>query len=413
MMKTKLPLAFGSLVGLAGLIVFAGSGCSGTAPDRRPDAAGAADAPTPLAGMSGGGGAGAGGSGGKSGSGGGIGSGGMGAGGLASGGIPAGGIDGGAGIPGNGGMGTGGLASGGISAGGIDGGTGGGGASSDGATGSDASTTADMAAGDAFWSTVVRLCTGKALPTARNLCRTVADCGPTGPVACSVGYYDWGPSGCPLPPSSQPCPMECAADADCTARAGGTCVPYTRTCPRCDGHVCQYPPPPCTTSPDSCGTGQRCGADGTCEVIPCTDGNACGPSYRCNATSPAANQQGCEPIPCDEGSTCTADRRCNPSASAVDAFGCELTPCDAGYACPADNRCNLGSSRADGHGCEYVPCGDGYACPENTRCTVADPAARDHGCTIMPCKSDGDCDCGYCVNDVCSADPGTCQYPPA
>ena len=406
-MKMKLPLAFETLVALAGLTALAGSGCGGSAAGHRPDAA---DVPAPLAGMSGGGGGGAGGSGGETDGGAGTpGSGGTGTGGLASGGGPGGGIDGGAGMPGSGGMGTGGLAFG----GGIDGGTGGaGGATSDGATGIDASTKADMAASDAFWSTVVRLCTGKTLPTARNVCRTVADCGPTGPVVCSVGYYDWGPSGCPLPPGSQPCPAECAADKDCTARTGGTCVAYTRACPRCDGHVCQYPPPPCTSSPNSCATGQRCRTDGTCEVIPCTDGNACGAGYRCNTASATANQQGCEPIPCDEGNPCAADRRCKPGALAADAFGCEPTPCDAGYACPADNRCNVGSARADSHGCEYVPCGEGYACPENTRCTITTPAALDHGCTTLPCKSDGDCDCGYCVNGVCAADPGTCQFPP-
>lgn len=378
---TRLPLALGSLVGLAGLTAFAGGGCSRTVAGQHPDATDFVDVPTPLAGISGGEGGGAGGSGGEP--------------------------DGGAGIPGSGGRGTGGLAS--------DGGAGGGGgATSDGATAIDASAKVDLATGDAFWSTVVRLCTGKTPPTARNVCRTVADCGPTGPVACSVGYYDWGPSACPLPPGSLPCPAECAADQDCTARPGGTCIAYTRTCPLCDGHICQYPPPPCTTSPDSCPAGQRCGADGACEVIPCTEGNACGTGYRCNATSPSANRQGCEPIPCDEGNPCAADRRCKPESSAADAFGCEPTPCDAGYACPADTRCNVGSSRADSHGCEYVPCVDGYACPENTRCTIATPPAYDHGCTPLPCsKSDGDCDCGYCVNDVCSADPGTCQYPPA
>ena len=115
------------------------------------------------------------------------------------------------------------------------------------------------------------------------------------------------------------------------------------------------------------------------EVIPCTDGNACAPGYRCNAVSARADRQGCEPIPCDEGTTCPADRRCNPGSSGADTFGCELVPCDAGYTCPADNRCSVGSPRADGHGCE-VPCGDGYACPENTRCTIAAPAVRDHGC---------------------------------
>ena len=271
----------------------------------------------------------------------------------------------------------------------------------------------DAGVGDVFWSGVVRFCTGKGPPTAYNVCRTVADCGPYGPIVCSVGYYNWGPTYCPLSPNSQPCPAECTADKDCTARTGGTCIVYTRSCPRCDGHTCQYPPPPCTSSPNSCGTGQRCRTDGACEVIPCAEGNACGTGYRCNAASAKADKQGCEPIPCNEGSVCSSSSQCNPGSSRADAFGCELIQCNAGYSCPADTRCNVGSSRADMYGCEYVPCTDGYACPENKRCTVAASAAYDHGCTTMSCKSDGDCDCGYCVNGVCSADPGTCQTPPA
>ena len=388
----KHSLASTTLIGLVGLAALASNGCSDTTAGHRQDDAGAEDGPLPLAGMSGGGG-----------------------GGTAGGGEVG---TGGGGIPGGGGTGAGGLASGGSPGGGMDGGENeggvvGSGGAIDGALVTDASPKADAPTGDAFWSTVVRLCTGKSAPAGYNLCRTVADCGPIGPVVCSVGYYDWGPSGCPLPPSSQMCPTECTKDEDCTATLGGTCIPYTRDCPRCDGHVCQYPPPPCTSSPDSCGTGQRCGADGACEVIPCSEGNACRTGYRCNVASATADRQGCEPIPCNAGNTCASDLRCAPGSAAADVFGCEPIPCDAGFACRADSRCNVGSSRADSHGCELVPCADGYACPENTRCTVAVPAINDHGCTTETCKSDGDCDCGYCVNDVCSADPGTCQTPPA
>ncbi len=271
----------------------------------------------------------------------------------------------------------------------------------------------DAGAGEVFWSSVVRFCAGKGPVAGSNHCRTVKDCGPTGPIACSVGYYDWGPSACPIPPSMQPCPAECTEDKDCTAKAGGKCNVFTRACPRCDGHTCSYPPPPCTTSPNSCTAGQRCGADGSCEPIPCTEGNACAASYRCNAGSAKADKQGCEPTPCSEGHVCPSNLRCDPTGANADVNGCAPIPCDAGHTCPADTRCNVGSSRADAFGCEYVPCDEGYVCPENNRCTDKAPAARSHGCTAMTCNSDGDCDCGYCVNGVCSADPGTCQTPPA
>ncbi len=278
------------------------------------------------------------------------------------------------------------------------------------ATGKDTVVT-DGGGTDVFWAGV-RFCTGTSAPTGGRLCRTVAECGPTGPVVCSVGPYDWGPAGCPLPPTSQPCPAECNADSDCTARAGGKCVVFTRSCPRCDGHTCSYPPPPCTTSPDSCGTDQRCGSDGTCGPIPCTEGDACASGWRCNAGSPNADRQGCEPIPCTEGSTCAAGFRCAPGTTGADLFGCVKLRCDEGYACPAGSRCNVASPRADERGCEYVPCKDGYDCPENTRCTEPAPASTSHGCTTLSCKSDGDCDCGYCVGGACSANPGTCQFPP-
>jgi hypothetical protein len=279
--------------------------------------------------------------------------------------------------------------------------------------GKEAGQPAEAGAGDVFWSSVVRFCAGTGPLTGNRYCRTVKDCGPTGPIVCSLGYYDWGPSACPIPPSMQPCPAECTADKDCTARAGGKCNVFTRACPRCDGHTCSYPPPPCTSSPNSCGTGQRCRTDGTCEPIPCTEGNACPTGFRCNPSSAKAGQQGCEPTPCTEGYTCGADLRCNPAASRADLNGCEAIPCNAGHTCPAETRCNVGSSRADIYGCEYVPCSEGYACPENYRCTVSAPAALSHGCTGLSCSSDGDCDCGYCVNGVCSADPGTCQTPPS
>lgn len=271
----------------------------------------------------------------------------------------------------------------------------------------------DTGASEVFGGGVVRFCAGKGPLTGARYCHTVKDCGPTGPIACSVGYYDWGPSACPIPPSMQPCPAECAEDKDCTAKAGGKCNVFTRACPRCDGHTCSYPPPPCTSSPNSCAAGQRCGADGTCEPIPCTEGNACAANHRCNVGSAKADTQGCEPTPCTEGYVCPSNLRCDPAGARADVNGCAPIPCDAGHTCPTDTRCSVGSSRADVFGCEYVPCSEGYVCPENTRCTVTAPAAQSHGCTAMTCNSDGDCDCGYCVNGACSADPGTCQTPPA
>ena len=264
---------------------------------------------------------------------------------------------------------------------------------------------------DGMATDAARYCTGHVPTSFYNTCRKPEDC-VGGPVVCSVGYYNWGPAYCPLPPNSQSCPMECSADKDCVARAGGTCVAYARDCPRCNGNACQYPPPPCTKTPDSCTAGMRCRTDGSCEPIPCTDGFACGEGNSCNPTSVQASANGCELIPCDQGYACFEGTRCSVGSKNADGHGCEPTPCDQGYSCGADMRCNVGSSRAYTHGCELTPCSQGYVCPENTRCTAVLPDLYSHGCTTAACTSDGDCDCGFCVEGYCSADLGTCQHPP-
>ena len=185
-------------------------------------------------------------------------------------------------------------------------------------------------------------------------CRSVAECGPTGPVKCCIETPCWPISSCPLSPSMCPSASSrllCTTNQDCNP--GGTCVSTVSGCPQCEYSSCQYPPPPCTQSPDSCSPGGRCQPDGGCAPTLCTDG----------------------------------------------------------YACSLASRCNVGGPRADGHGCELIPCNDGWACGENARCTAPADAAS-HGCTAMTCKSDGDCDCGYCVNGTCADNLGTCSFAP-
>jgi hypothetical protein len=48
----------------------------------------------------------------------------------------------------------------------------------------------------------------------------------------------------------------------------------------------------------------------------------------------------------------------------------------------------------------------------NTRCTPPGDATN-HGCVPLACTSDGDCDCGYCVNGTCGSNLGFCSFPPA
>jgi len=186
-------------------------------------------------------------------------------------------------------------------------------------------------------------------------CRSVAECGPIGPVKCCTGEPCWPASACPIPPSLCPSSatrLKCSGNQDCNP--GGTCVFTVSGCPQCQYSACQYPPPPCTQSPDSCAPWGRCQPDaGTCAPILCTDG----------------------------------------------------------YACGAGSRCAVASARANANGCEQIPCDSGWTCTTNTRCTApSDPAS--HGCTPLNCKTDGDCDCGYCVNGTCASNLGKCSFPP-
>ena len=145
--------------------------------------------------------------------------------------------------------------------------------------------------------------------------------------------------------------LKCSGNQDCNP--GGTCVFTVSGCPQCQYSACQYPAPPCTPSPDSCAPWGRCQPD-------------------------AAT---CAPILCTEG-----------------------------YSCSADSRCAVGSARANANGCELIPCDSGWTCTTNTRCTT--PGDCSHGCTPLTCKTDGDCDCGYCVNGTCTSNLGSCSSPP-
>jgi hypothetical protein len=219
------------------------------------------------------------------------------------------------------------------------------------ATDTEASVT-DASAGGS--SSGVRACQSTNQSSNNLACHSVADCTQLPPVKCCTSGDCWGASACPLSPMG--CPnastrLLCTTNQDCAD--GGTCVSAVTGCPQCEYRNCQYPPPACTQSPDSCGNAEHCQSNGSCTPILCTEG----------------------------------------------------------FACPNESHCSIGSSRADGHGCELIPCNQGWTCAENTRCTAPDDPNH-HGCTVMSCKLDTDCDCGFCVNGSCAANLGTCTQAP-
>jgi hypothetical protein len=202
----------------------------------------------------------------------------------------------------------------------------------------------------------VRACKNTSSMQPNMGCRSVAECGPTGPVKCCTGGPCWPASACPLPPSM--CPS-----------ASGRFAVYDEPRLQSRRHLCEH------------GVGMSAmrvfGAVSTRHRLARKVPTAVAPTW---------------PMPA----------RWRLCADFV--HGWLRLRCLA-------SRCNVGGPRADGHGCELIPCNDGWACGENARCTAPADAAS-HGCTAMTCKSDGDCDCGYCVNGTCADNLGTCSFAP-
>jgi hypothetical protein len=78
--------------------------------------------------------------------------------------------------------------------------------------------------------------------------------------------------------------------------------------------------------------------------------------------------------------------------------------------CPAGFRC-MTSASADAHGCSDISCADGFTCPPNYDCHPSSTAA--HHCDPRACNSDGDCDCGACIQNVCRERLYVCSSSPS
>jgi hypothetical protein len=193
----------------------------------------------------------------------------------------------------------------------------------------------------------------------RDQCAVNEWCQATPPQPCTTGF------------------SSCYEDAAC--EAGQVC--RTTGSDSCFGSgpisACQEP-----CSEASCGMGERCGADGHCQPIPCTEGYACPEPTLC-AEGAGVDEHGCRPARCD-----------------TDAWSCA-----AGYVCQPGNE-------ADTNGCVPLSCTTGFACPANRRCVADSPYLSTHQCELLSCRSDADCDCGYCVEQVCRDTLGYCALPP-
>jgi hypothetical protein len=208
------------------------------------------------------------------------------------------------------------------------------------------------------------VCPGTDLPTGRQLCRTVQDCGPSAFNRCSFEYVP--PVGCGA--CNRPT-VQCTTDTDCRGDGGAAdriCVAMDLPC-TCGGQntMCA---PGCTAT--SCGKGSRCNATGRCELIPCTEGYDCGPTALCAPGRPGAFPNGCAIKSCrTDGFACAAGMECWPAGG--DMNGCGPLRCDHG----------------------------GAPCPVNSRCV----GGGGTGCQTKSCTQDADCDCGACIQKLCYA----------
>lgn len=140
----------------------------------------------------------------------------------------------------------------------------------------------------------------------------------------------------------------------------------------------------------------RCATDGLSCLLqqdidksPCSDGDACTISERCQAGNCVAGVA----VSCDDGNACTEDA-CDPPGGCTITFS--ASACDDGDACTAPDRCTQGACIPSA----LVFCDDGDPCTDDT-CLIAS------GCTVtvnaLPCDDDDACT----VGDVCLG--GDCQ----
>jgi hypothetical protein len=206
-------------------------------------------------------------------------------------------------------------------------------------------------------------CPGAGTPLPGRQCRSDADCDASNP-RCLLNA---------LPPGCGACfpnaPHLCDHDSDCEGEL--ICAPIDE-------------PNPCPCVPNA-PAGTHC-------VSKCTS-MSCPPSQRCESDGL------CHVRPCDDGYACNAGRKCAPKNDGADEHGCAPKSCASdGYVCPPDFVCADGQN-TDEHGCSEVPCGDAFTCAPNYDC---DPKSKgDHHCEQRACKADGDCDCGFCIQDHC------------
>ncbi len=200
----------------------------------------------------------------------------------------------------------------------------------------------------------------------------------TGGGSSTTGTSGGGVDGSLYCPGYEPVePLElarCSTDADC---------------PTDDGWLmCLFDAPVYSCGPtqfQECSDDSDCGEDVVCEFDSCQN-STCVPACS-NA------------VPCGDGQVCESGH-------------CRAERCDDAGAepCPEPTVCDPGGA-SDAYGCSLQHCSQGFECPPGFDCREGISAGQ--GCVQRPCTSDADCDCGACVNSLCSPKPKLCfPYTP-
>lgn len=161
------------------------------------------------------------------------------------------------------------------------------------------------------------------------------------------------------------------------------------------------------TDDAGCGSGERCYPDGVPDMsgvcgAPVADEIHCNVDRDCKRgmlCRPRPGRCGSQIVECVPGCTltpCEAGMRCGSDGN------CAAIACTDGYACGSGMRCGSGLY-ADAHGCGQVPCWEGGAA-----CGPTAVCERDVGCAPRVCRTSADCPCGSCIDKTCRARPGVC-----
>ena len=168
------------------------------------------------------------------------------------------------------------------------------------------------AAGSVALTVLVTVSVGLGCSAAGDSCRSRRECGsgedcatPSDVPVCGIGCA--AERGCATA-------ADCGAGMACTEYVGACCAPWQDLSSRCT--------PACTVT--SCGEGERCGASGACEPIPCSDGYSCPRQWRCVAAGSGVERHGCQRIACTSDGDCDSPGYC-VEAQCRDALGhCEV-----------------------------------------------------------------------------------------